>query len=506
MKKIYNNIVFALLLTGVLASSCSLNRDPLDGYSDASQGKTEEGNQIVFKNKSEVDNYLAGLYQRMKDRQEHWYVDLLLIGDAHADNAYGGTTGAEVIPFENNSIEGSNSVVDRDWGRYLEDIGRANQLIINIDSVADKSVSESDIKLYKAQGRIFRALAMFDMVRIFGLIPVITTQAPDITAENVEEVYPQYFPKQNTEEEAYRQIESDLLAGLADAPNNNPANKTLFTKSVARAMLAKIYAEKPIRDYAKVIQYADGLAADGFDLNANYSELYELNAAHTDLVKRNTKESILEAQFMPGGGNWATWMFGRDLANYDYSFTWAKWVTPSRDLIQAYTNEGDQLRMEQSIVYYTATWSNYYPANHYPFMFKLRSGMNSIIKLRYADILLLKAEAMIQQGSDLAAAAGIIDKIRARVSLPKLPAAIRTNKDALLDAYLKERRLELAFEGQRWFDLVRLNKVETVMNAVYANDSGRKARVYPFNQYSYRLPIPQAKIDQNPNLVQNPGY
>jgi len=506
MKKIIINRLFSLFIGSIFLVSCSLNRDPLSDYSDVSQGKTGEGTQIVFKDKAEVDNYLAGIYQRMKDRQEHWYLDLLLIGDSHADNAYAGTTGAEVVPFESNGIEGSNPVVDRDWGRYLEDVGRANRLIIYVDSVADKSLSDTNIKTYKGQAKIFRALAMFDMTRIFGPIPIITTIAPNITGDNVEEVYPQYFPKQSTEEEVYKQIERDLLDGLADAPVNNNANKTLFTKSVARAMLAKIYAEKPIRDYAKVIQYVDALAAEGFELNLNYSDLYAMNASNTDLAQRNTKESILETQFTSGGGNWATWMFGRDLSNYDNNFTWAKWVTPSRDLIQAYTNEADQIRIEQSIVYYTTTWSNYYPSNHYPFMFKLRSAFNSIVKLRYADLLLLKAEALIQQGSNLTAAADIIDKIRTRVKLPKLTAAVRANKDALFEAYLKERRLELAFEGQRWFDLVRLDKVESVMNAVYAKDSGRKAQVYPFTKNSYRLPIPQPKIDQNPNLVQNPGY
>ena len=70
----------------------------------------------------------------------------------------------------------------------------------------------------------------------------------------------------------------------------------------------------------------------------------------------------------------------------------------------------------------------------------------------------------------------------------------------------KERRLELAFEGQRWFDLVRLDKVEEVMNAVYAKDSGRKAQVYAFDKNSYRLPIPQSVIDANDKIQQNPGY
>ena len=76
----------------------------------------------------------------------------------------------------------------------------------------------------------------------------------------------------------------------------------------------------------------------------------------------------------------------------------------------------------------------------------------------------------------------------------------------MLNALLKERRLELAFEGQRWFDLVRLDKVEEVMNAVYAKDSGRKSQVYQFDVDSYRLPIPQTVIDANDKIHQNPGY
>jgi len=479
----------------------------LDSFSDVTEGENEQGQNIVFRDKAAVDNYLNSLYQQLKDRQEHWHLDLLLIADAHSDNAYAGTTGAEVVPFENNSIEGSNSVIERDWQRYLEDIARANRLIVYIDSVADNSLSPSLISSYKAQAKIFRALVLFDMVRIYGSIPVVMTVAPDITSENVSEVYPQYFPKQSTEEEAYKQIEADLLDGLANAPDNIPTDKTRFSKSVAKALLAKIYAERPIQDYAKVIQYADALVQDGFELNPSYADVYQLSADNKDVLQRNTRESILEAQFFPGAGNWASWMFGRDLSNYDVNFTWAKWVTPSRDLIQTYQNEGDNIRMNQSIVYYTTTWSNYYPSSNYPFMFKLRSGMSSIIKIRYADILLLKAEALIKQSSpNLSAASDIIDKVRQRVSLPKLTSSDKANQESMLNALLKERRLELAFEGQRWFDLVRLNKVEEVMNAVFAKDSGRRPLVYPFNEFSYRLPIPQSKIDQNPNLIQNPGY
>jgi hypothetical protein len=105
---------------------------------------------------------------------------------------------------------------------------------------------------------------------------------------------------------------------------------------------------------------------------------------------------------------------------------------------------------------------------------------------------------------DLAGAVSILNDIRHRAGLGDLPAAASASKDAALNAYLKERRLELAFEGQRWFDLVRLDKVEEVLNNLH--DAGRPALVYPYNEYSYKLPVPQSVLDQNPNLVQNPGY
>lgn len=506
MKKYFSySIIWIVALAAF--QSCSLVRDPLDSYSDVTEGVDEADEYVAFKDKAAVLSHRQSMYDQIRDRQEHWYLDILLVGDAHADNAYAGTTGAEVLPFENNSIEGSNSVLARDWGRYMEDVARANKLIVYVDSVDDNTLTAAERTVYKAEAKIFRAMVYFDMVRLWGDVPLITTVARDITSENIEEVYESYFPSQSTEAEVYAQIQQDLLEALPDAPANNAQDKTKFSKSVARALLAKIYAEKPLRDYGKVIQYADELAADGFALEEDFSNLFGMNGNNTDAKKRNTSESILEGQFFAGNGNWVTWMFGRDLTNYNSNFTWAKWITPSRDLINTYQQEGDQVRFTESVVYYQTTWSNYYPANNYPFMYKLRSAVNSIIKYRYADILLLKAEALIQRESpDLNAAADIIDQVRERVKLAKLPAATRGSQAALLDALLKERRLELAFEGQRWFDLVRLDRVEPVMNAVYAKDSGRRTQVYPFTNYSYRLPIPQSILDQNPNLKQNLGY
>lgn len=295
LKNIFQTtLALGLLFIGV---ACSTDKDPLDTYSDVTQGESTTGSKLPFNNKADVESQMQLLYKQLKDRQEHWYLDLLVVGDVHADNAYAGTTGAEVVPYENNSIEGSNSIMERDWNRYLEDIGKANTLIIYVDSLSDNVLSKSEKNTYKAQGKIFRSMILFDMLHLWENIPLVTYIAPDITAENIDEIFPLYYPKQSSPEVVYKQIESDLLESIQYAPNYNSADKTLFTKTVAYTLLAKIYAEKTLRDYTKVIEYVDKVTADGPTLVSDFSDLFGLNTENNDLKMRNTSESILEAQF-----------------------------------------------------------------------------------------------------------------------------------------------------------------------------------------------------------------
>lgn len=501
---------FKLLVGAVVlftATSCSLDYDPISDYSERNFGQTSTNDSIKYKTRAEMYSQYQALYQKIQD-QEHWYLDLIMMCETRSDNSYGGSTGSQVVPIETNAIDGGNSVLARDWDRYLADVAQANTVVENIDKVPDETLTATERKEWKAEAKIFRSLVWFDMIRIWGNIPVVTKEGKDITAENIKEVYPLYYPKQTEPTEAYAQIIKDLTEAIVDAPANNAGDKTKFSKSVARALLAKVYAEKPARDYSKVLQYCNEVIADGFTLNPNFGDIYAMNSAGTDLKKRSTPESILEVNFYPGGGNWVTWMFGKDLLDPEANFSWAKWVTPTRDLIDAFTSENDNIRKNESIVYYQASWSNYYPSNNYPFMYKMRSAVHSIIKMRFADILLLKAEALanLDGAANLEAAEAIVNQVRARVSLPALPASAKATKESMLNAVLKERRLELAFEGQRWFDLVRYEKVEEVLNTLNSRDSGRLPLRRAFSSTSYLFPIPSTAIDLNTNLVQNPGY
>lgn len=496
-----NKSIYAIMLAALL-TGCSLDQNPISDPTELTQGVATDEQTAVLKDRQAALDQRIHLYELLRNRQEHWSLDMLLIGDSHSDNAYAGTTGAEVVPFETNSIDGSNTVLQRDWDRYQEDIAQSNVLVSGLKNLIEEGkVNATEGRQWQAEGRLFRAIAMFDMARLWGSFPVVTEIAKTITSKNIEEVWPTYFPPRTTPEECYAQIISDLEFAAANAPDFNGADRTVLSKTVALAMLAKVYAEKPVQDYNKVIEYANLVKlTPGLELEPDYATLWGYDEEKKDCVKRNTSEGILEVHYTTGNGNWETWMYGRQLDDWDFYFTWAKWITPSRDLISDFEKEGDEVRFNESVVYYECTWSNYYPAAHYPFMYKCRSSYQNRYKLRLADIMLLQAEAYAYLGKN-SEAASLVNEIRNRVGLAPVDAS-----GDMIETVLHERRLELAFEGQRWFDLCRNGKVEKYMNAVYAKDSGRLPQKRLFDANSYLLPVPQKALDENVNLEQNPGY
>ena len=505
--------IFAGLLgLSLMLPSCGLDYDPVSDYSDVTEGTIDNTvDEIIYQNRADAESALTALYNDFKGNQNQLQLDFLLIGDVHSDNAYAGTTGSEVVDPATNDLNGTTLCVNRDWNYYMLQAAKCTKFIVGVASVGDNSLSEAEVNNMRAQAEILRAFIWFRMVRMWGNIPIITTVPKDITSDNIEESYESYFPAQNTEAEAYEYILKDLDDAMRFAPEGN-SDKTIFSKDVARALLAKIYAEKPVRDYTKVIDYVDQLTARGYALCPEYGDLFNVDGAVKDgftatPLYTNSVESILEVHYPVGGGNWATWMYGRPLNNWDESFSWAKWITPSRDLLAAFDKVGDTKRKEQTVVYYECAWSNYYPSDNYAFMYKVRSAFSNVFFLRYDDVLLLKAEALINgENVDLEGAAAIIDQIRTRAGVAKLTSAEKSNKENLFKAYVNERRLELACEGERWFDLVRLDLVEETMAAAQRNDPGRLPIAVPYTKNSYLLPIPQDVLDTNPNVVQNPGY
>ena len=503
--KIYiKNSLLAALGT-LFLTACSLDYEPLSTFSELNVGgTTSTGTTVKFRTKAEMKTQYDYMYNMLAtNKLEAWGLDMLVYADTRADNAYRGATDAELAQLEQQRPDGNNKNINRDWEQLFGMIAATNSVIVNIDSVPDATLTAAERKRWKAEALILRAMVYFDIVRLWGDVPLVIAEPPAINAQNIEEVYPLYFPKRDPVLTIYQQMVKDLNTALE--PGGAPAissNKFVLSRTVANALLAKIYAEKPVRDYAKVVEYSTEVEKD-VTLVPNYGDLFNMNSANTDLRNRNTSEAIFEITFA-GGGNWLTWMCGIDLATSSSKYDWKKWFTPSRDLIAAFDRAGDTERKNQTIVRATVDWNLHYPSKDYPFMFKYRSKYHSVIKLRLADILLLKAEALVEQ-NNLAEAATIVNTIRKRAKLANLPTDITSSKEKMADAVLNERRLELAFEGQRWFDLVRTGKVISVMNTLNARDPGRLP-MKTLTEERLILPIPQAQIDKNPSMVQNPGY
>jgi hypothetical protein len=312
-------------------------------------------------------------------------------------------------------------------------------------------------------------------------------------AKLLPDVYPILFPKRSPMADIYAQIILDLEKALATV-NATALNKNIVTKGAVNAMLAKVYATIEPHDWNKVLNYCNGVIAGPYSLLPSYDMLW-------DNQHENSVESIFEINYegTASSGNWGASMFmGMD---------WKKFNIPSNDLVAAFDAENDMIRKNASIIFLDVTgkWTDsHWPQKTYPFLYKYRiytwPSPQNYIFIRLADILLLKAEALNETG-DLSGAAALVNQVRSRVSLPNTTA---NTQAAMRLAIEKERRLELAFEGVRWFDLKRTGRAIEVINSV-TSFGGVDFR-YSIAPYQLLWPIPQAELDKNSQLTQNPGY
>lgn len=182
-----------------------------------------------------------------------------------------------------------------------------------------------------------------------------------------------------------------------------------------------------------------------------------------------------------------------------------KFNAPSHTLVQAFTDNDDTVRLASTITRANVAWSDtYWSSTNYPFAYKMRdtNGNQNFYLARLADILLLKAEALASTG-DVSGAMALVNQVRARAGIATTSAA---NQAAAIDKVLDERFMELAFEGDRWFDLKRMGKSIQLLSQ--QNDGNGNVLPYATNISQDRLlwPIPQDKLDANALLTQNPGY
>jgi len=486
MKKL---ILFsAILVLSAFFYSCNKFLD----VTPVSQGIATKGSDsIPYKTASEIEAALAGVYAGFKN--EYFELDYYVNGDAQSDDAYAGADNPANFQIDDFKIDATNSNVSRDWAYLYSIIGNANSVINNVDAVPDPALTAERRKEIIGEASFIRAFMYFQAVQLWGDVPLQLKEVKTISAALLPEIYPLLFPPRAPMADVYKQIIADLETALAGVKATGP-NKGYVTTGAVNAVLARVYATQEPHEWNQVLTYCNNVIAGGYSLLPDYHQLW-------DNQHKNSVESIFEINYTGGStdGNWGTKMFrGLD---------WKKFNIPSNDLVKAFDQEQDTVRKKASIIFLDVTgkWSDpNWPQTNYPFLnkwhnFEEGSDQNYIF-IRLADVLLMKAEALNESG-DLQGAADLVNQVRTRVKLPNTTAA---NQSDMRLAIEKERRLELAFEGVRWYDLKRTGRaIEVMNNAVGPNDVPIG---YHLTQNRLVWPIPQAELDKNTKLVQNPGY
>jgi hypothetical protein len=435
-------------------------------------------------------------------------LSLLACSDIISDDADKGSVPNDEVPIQDidDFIAGpSNSHFNAIWRGHYRAIARANLAILNIPNV-DMDAQLRDRLV--GECRFLRAHSYLLLVQWFGDLPIIT--------EPLEES--EYYAQERQPVAAvYAQIEADLTAAIAVLPEKNayaPKDLGRATKGAAKGLLAKLYMLK--KDYALAERYC---------LEIIQSNQYSLVPKYTDIFTQpyeNGSESLFEIQAAaypspvagPGASPYNMVQGVRGTPNLGWGFN-----RPSDNLVAAYENaldprrkatiinEGDQLpdgtvvQDNPGILYARYNKKAWVPSHS-----GLQdNGPGNIRILRYADILLLAAEAL-NENNKQTEALNYLNQVRKRardsspVPLPGLlPNLTITDQALLRERIYRERRVELAMEQHRWFDLLRWGRAASVMQAL-----GKVNFVAGKNEL---LPVPQTEIDlTGGKILQNSGY
>ena len=453
--------------------------------------QTALSSATFFKTESDFLQAVNGAYVPLRDsfNNRAWVLE-----EMHSDNTYyaRNTLYGAVDPTENVAdfavpTSGGVTANDNVLQQYRLDyviISRANQVLSLIDGAGITFSSDASKNNLKGQALFLRAFAYFDLVRLFGKVPLHLT--PVVGREDAA------LPLSSTED-IYAQIEKDATAASTLLLNKATQEPGRATSGAAKTLLANLYITQKKWALAEPLMKSV-ITNDGYILTPDYNMAFSFSASN-----KNNPESVFEVQYMEGSAGYN--------GSFIYSFipspiTIAELnpITgtsntqptsqesnniPTPDLIAAYET-GDK-RKDISIGYVTLSQS-LRTNQTYPYIKKYarthalhgNTGTNWPV-YRYAEVLLFLAESLNEQGKP-GEAATYINQVRARAGLAPTTASAQAD---MREAIFKERRVELAFENKRWFDLTRTGRVKEIIGAY-----GAKVKANPDAYYFPKGAVP----------------
>lgn len=410
----------------------------------------------AFKTKEDIDKGILGAYAPFQSFS-YYGRTYGIFSDLGADNLAHplAATATEYAEVDNNNILPENGSIGGIWSVIYDGINVTNNVIDKVPGIADMT----DYEKNKALGELYfiRALNHFNVLNYFGAVPIKVTPTAGVGNLDV---------PRGPVEAVYGLIINDLLF----ASENLPAagNKVRTSKYAAKALLARVYLYKG--EYAQAaILATDVIQNGGYTLLSNYAEVFDAD---------QSPESIFEIYFSQTERN--------RIAEYNFptALNGRREVEPSADLLTAYET-GDE-RYGATIAFAgTSAYAIKYN--------DLSLGADNFVVLRLSEMYLIRAEAEANKTApNVVAIQSDINKIRNRANLSSTS---ETSVAQLLRIIEKERRVEFAFEGHRWFDLVRTGRAIAVL-----------PNVNNVNQTLFPIPSDEIQTNKDPGMTQNPGY
>jgi len=502
MKK--STVIYLSILTGVTALGVAACKK---SFLDVKpQGTQLESN--YYQSPADAFAALVAAYNPLSWTTVSSYCPKTVLLNLASDDAYAGggsnTDNPGMQAWNTFNMSSATPNVPPDlWSKGYSGIYRANVVLEKVGGVP--GLSDALKTRYTADMKFLRAYYYFDLVRLFGNIPLITT----VLQQNEFFTQLQVKPAQ-----VYAQIEKDLNDAIPNLPATlDPSENGRATKGAAQALLGKaiLYQNDNSRMQAAAAQFELVNTSPNYHLLPNYADNFiptnKFNAESVWEVVHTAASGRDWGSFGTDDGNVGVQMVGpRGYTGPIYESNTAGYgFNPlTLDLVNALKGDPrysatianlDSLVTAGVSKYDKSGYQNtgYFIQKFAPLAaYQATVGViplnwtNDEIDIRLADTYLMEAEALVRGGGDLAKAQSYLDKVRARVGLPSVPATL-TN-------IYNERRLELATEGHRFFDLVRTGQAATVLAS-----KGFKAGM---NEV---LPIPLVELN-NTKLVQNPGY
>jgi hypothetical protein len=424
-------------------------------------------------------------------------VGMYLFTDVPSDNSSALVSGAGLGDFDLFTLAPDNVNLDTQWQNLYRCIERCNTIISRAPAI---NMNTALRDRYIAEMKFLRALSYFNAVRIWGGVPLVVKE---LTSVDESLSY-----NRETVQNVYAQIEQDLI----DAEAVLPATYTTTdlgraTSGAAKAILGKVYLTEGKYSQCETELtplLPRGTNAWGYDLLPNYSDVYST-------TNEMNKEIIFAVRYTKGGYgtgspflNWFTpQQSGSTIATIGGA---SGFNTITQDLYDSFPTTDP--RRDLSIAKYTGTTSAFYSKKYLDVPANAYDSNNDWIVIRYADVMLMYAEAENELNGP-ANAISYVNAIRQRAYAGvanNLTSAQTANQASMRLAIETERRLELNMEGHRWFDLVRTNRAVAVMNASFTKYQIKNgATVVQISApHNLLFPIPLREIQLNPNLTQNP--